>query len=97
MIDQPTQAYFPSDVEKISGVPVRDEDREAVRRLYRLMYDVASDLAPGLQIIVCDHANLEDGWFQQSVDHNWRGDDRSAAADDRLIPETWIDHTAHNE
>jgi hypothetical protein len=97
MIDQPTQAYFPSDVEKISGVPIRDEDREAVRRLYRLMYDVASDLAPGLQIIVCDHANLEDGWFQQSVDHNWRGDDRSADADDRLIPETWIDHTAHDD
>jgi hypothetical protein len=91
MIDQPTQAYFPSDAEKRSGLPVRDEDREAVRRLYRLMYDVAGELAPGLQIIVCDHANLEDDWFQQSVEHNWRGENRAAVSDDRLIPETWID------
>jgi hypothetical protein len=93
MIDQPTQAYFPSDVEKSSGIPERDEDREAVRRLYRLMYDLAAELAPGLQIIVCDHANLGDDWFQQSVEHNWRGEDRSATADDRLIPEAWIEHT----
>jgi hypothetical protein len=97
MIDQPTQAYFPSDVEKLSGVPTRDEDREAVRRLYQLMYDVVSELAPGLQIIVCDHANLEDDWFQQSVEHNWRGDDQSAASDSRLIPEAWIDHAPHND
>jgi hypothetical protein len=96
MIDQPTQAYFPSDVEKLSGQPIRDEDREAVRRLYRLMYDVASELAPGLQIIVCDHANLGDDWFQQSVEHNWRGDDQSATSNDRLIPETWIDDVSHN-
>jgi Protein of unknown function (DUF3732) len=92
MIDQPTQAYFPSDAEKRAGLPTRDEDREAVRRLYQLMYDVASELAPGLQIIVCDHANLEDEWFQQSVEHNWRGEDRSRGSDDRLIPEAWIDH-----
>jgi hypothetical protein len=95
MIDQPTQAYFPSDAEKHSGQPTRDEDRQAVRRLYQLMYDVASELAPGLQIIVCDHANLEDDWFQQSVEYNWRGDDRSPATDDRLIPESWIDHISH--
>jgi hypothetical protein len=56
------------------------------------MHDVVSELAPGLQIIVCDHANLEDGWFQQSEEHNWRGDDQSAASDSRLIPEAWIDH-----
>lgn len=73
-------------------MPTRDEDREAVRRLYRLMYDVASELEPGLQIIVCDHANLEDDWFQQSVEHNWRGEDQSTAPDDRLVPEIWIDH-----
>jgi len=97
MIDQPTQAYFPSDVEKVSGVPARDEDREAVRRLYRLMYDVASELAPDLQIIVCDHANLEDDWFQQSVVHDWRGQDLSATSDDRLIPETWIKRTPRND
>jgi Protein of unknown function (DUF3732) len=96
MIDQPTQAHFPSDVEKLSGLPIRDEDREAMRRLYRLMYDVASELASGLQIIVCDHANLGDDWFQKSVEHNWRGDDRSATSNDRLIPETWIDDVSHN-
>ena len=57
------------------------------------MYDLAAELAPGLQIIVCDHANLGDDWFQQSVEHNWRGEEQSATADDRLIPEAWIEQT----
>jgi hypothetical protein len=90
MIDQPTQAYYPSDLAKQTGIPERDDDRAAVRRIYRLMHDVVQKLAPKLQIIVCDHANLEDDWFQDSVEHNWRGED-PADPDNRLIPQAWIE------
>jgi hypothetical protein len=84
MLDQPTQAYYPSDLERQTGVPESDGDRAAVQRLFELMRDVTEELAPGMQIIVCDHANLPDPWFQDAVVHNWR-DGR------KLIPYSWIE------
>jgi hypothetical protein len=45
------------------------------------------ELAPGMQVIVCDHANLPDPWFQESVGHNnWR-------EGRKLIPDAWIEQT----
>lgn len=84
MLDQPTQAYYPSDAEKEAGVPTSDTDREAVQRIFRLLYDVAAELSPNFQVIVCDHANLTDGWFQESIAANWRGGEK-------LIPAAWVD------
>ena len=83
MLDQPTRAYYPSEVEKRDGVPNDNDDRAAVRRLFELMRDVAAELASDLQIIVCDHANLPEGWFQGAVRHDWRGD--------ALIPQQWLE------
>ena len=83
MLDQPTQAHYPSEVEQRSGLPATDADREAVRRMFQLMYDIVAELAPELQIIVCDHANLPEQWFRDSVVHNWR-DGR------KLIPKDWL-------
>lgn len=83
MLDQPTQAYYPSDVEQQEGVPEGENDRAAVRRMFELMRDVAAELSPGLQIIVCDHANLPEEWFQDAVRHNWRNGEK-------LIPQAWI-------
>jgi septal ring factor EnvC (AmiA/AmiB activator) len=83
MLDQPTQAYYPSEVEQLSGVPTRDEDRLAVRRLYELLRAVVAELNPQFQVIVCDHANLDEPWFQASVAENWRNGAQ-------LVPEEWI-------
>lgn len=83
MLDQPTQAYYPSEIEQQSGVPDSDSDKEAVRRMFRLLHDVAEELAPNLQIIVCDHANLPEDWFRGSVAHNWRDGEA-------LIPQSWL-------
>ncbi|WP_435113699.1 DUF3732 domain-containing protein [Nocardiopsis synnemataformans] len=84
MLDQPTQVWYRSEVDQQSGIPESDSDRAAVRRLFRLIYDVVHELAPDMQIIVCDHANLNEPWFQQSVQHNWR-------SGRKLIPQDWID------
>lgn len=51
--------------------------------MFQLMYDIVTELAPELQIIVCDHANLPEQWFRDSVIHNWR-DGR------KLIPRDWL-------
>jgi len=84
MLDQPTQAYYPSEMEQLRGRPSRDEDEIAVRRLYQLMANVVRDLSPNFQIIVCDHANLDEPWFQDAVVENWRGGDQ-------LVPAEWIE------
>jgi len=84
MLDQPTQAWYRSEVDQKSGAPSKDSDREAVSGLFRLIYDVVQELAPELQVIVCDHANLDEEWFQESVAHNWRHGEK-------LIPDAWIE------
>jgi hypothetical protein len=83
ILDQPTQAYFPSDVAQASGDMDSDEDRLAVRRLFELIRDVVADLAPEFQVIVCDHANLPETWFQQAVRYDWRNGEK-------LIPTDWL-------
>jgi hypothetical protein len=83
LLDQPTQAHYPSEVSLQSGIPDSDSDRAAVNSLFQLLHDVAAELAPRFQIIVCDHANLPYQWFQDSVVHNWRGGDK-------LIPRDWL-------
>ncbi|WP_053658444.1 DUF3732 domain-containing protein [Micromonospora sp. NRRL B-16802] len=87
MLDQPTQVWYRSEVDQKTGTPGQDTDREAVGRLFRLIYDVIVELTPHMQVIVCDHANLPEAWFQDSVEHNWRGGEK-------LIPQEWIDETA---
>jgi hypothetical protein len=92
MLDQPTQPYYPSDVAKQAGMqdaPAQDADREAVLRLFELMRDVVDGLGGGFQIIVSDHANLPEAWFQERVRYNWRDGDA-------LIPQEWIDQHGGN-
>lgn len=89
MLDQPTQAYYPSDREQETGEFEAETDRDAVRRLFMLMRNVVVELAPHFQVIVCDHANLDEEWFQDAVGlNNFRGGIK-------LIPESWLAHTDH--
>lgn len=84
MIDQPTQAFYPSDIAKNAG-DVNDADREAVLAMFMVMRDVIDQLAPHMQIIVSDHADLVDEkWFQDAVRHRWRGGIR-------LVPTEWLE------
>jgi len=84
MLDQPTQAHYPAEADNDTGLPADDADRVAVRRMFELMRDVVAELAPNLQIIVCDHADLPEDWFQAAVRHRWRGGLK-------LIPADWIE------
>ncbi|MFB8761135.1 DUF3732 domain-containing protein [Nocardiopsis alba] len=91
MLDQPTQPYYPSDMAKSRGKLEDlsgDEDRAAVKRLFRLMYDVTTSLSPNFQMIVSDHADLPDPWFQQCVRYNWRDGNF-------LIPPSWLDDSSN--
>jgi energy-coupling factor transporter ATP-binding protein EcfA2 len=87
MLDQPTQAHYPSENDNESGLPEDDADRIAVRAMFELMRDVVAELAPDFQIIVCDHADLPEVWFAEAVRYRWRGGKA-------LIPADWINDSS---
>lgn len=80
MLDQPSQAWFPEEV--ADAEQIEDADWAAVRRQFDLLNRVVDALDGQLQIIVTDHANLADEWFQRAVVENWR-------AGRALLPESW--------
>ncbi|PAV27106.1 hypothetical protein CF392_02785 [Tamilnaduibacter salinus] len=85
--DQPTQVYFPSeasvtgDLDEIKD----DEDRASVKRMFEWIFEVVDQLYPNLQVIITDHADIGEEWFQDAViDTKWR--DEQA-----LIPKHWYE------
>ena len=84
IFDQPSQAHYPPERDVEGSLDVlADEDRTAVLQLFKLISDAATELAPDLQVIVMDHADLKRDWFEQAVVERWRGTQK-------LIPESWI-------
>lgn len=90
LIDQPTQVYFPSEaIYKAADGSVEktetDADLEAVRRLFEFLRRFTEEDAPGFQIIVTEHANLRDAWFQAAlVEPPW-------TKPPALVPDDWPD------
>lgn len=88
LIDQPTQVYFPSEqVYKDAGGSVQkteaDADLNAVRRLFELLLKFTQEDVPGFQLIVTEHANLREQWFQDAlVEEPW-------TKPPALVPEDW--------
>ncbi|MCD9498557.1 DUF3732 domain-containing protein [Photobacterium carnosum] len=88
VFDQPSQVYFPSDLYTTGSLNeiIDDEDRNAVKHMFKWLHDIIeTELKNSLQIIVMDHADIEEPWFQNSIiDKKWRNDIA-------LIPLDWID------
>lgn len=88
LIDQPTQVYFPSiESYEATGGSIEqteaDADLQAVEKLFKLLYDFSTKDAPGFQIIVTEHANLRNDWFQDSlVEDPW-------TKPPALVPDDW--------
>lgn len=90
VIDQPTQVYFPSEsayrqtagsVEETEQL--QDNDFAAVRRLFEVLYRYSTEDVPGFQLIVTEHANLRDDWFQNAlVEAPW-------TKPPALVPDDW--------
>jgi hypothetical protein len=90
LIDQPTQVYFPSEkvYQEADGTIQKteaDADLVAVRRLFELLLNFTQKDVPGFQLIVTEHANLRDQWFQDClVEQPW-------TKPPALVPESWPD------
>ena len=93
IIDQPSQVYFPTMAaykqldgtkEGFALLEQGDADLRAVRNMFWVLHELVKELSPHLQIIVTEHANLPEDWFQESlVEPAWR-EGRA------LIPADWL-------
>lgn len=82
-LDQPSQVYFPPEKDVDGSLDsIQNEDRIALRRMFELVFEVVEKLAPQFQVIITEHADLNEPWYQAAVVEKWR---RGA----KLVPEDW--------
>jgi hypothetical protein len=86
--DQPSQAHYPAERDQDGTLdPLNDEDRTAVYALFKLMDDACAEIGTGFQLIVLDHAHMDEPWFESAIVEEWR-------QDSALIPAEWPDAPA---
>ena len=77
-IDQPSQVYFPSETDE------QRTDWEEVSKIYRFIAERVREFNGELQVIIVDHADLDDDEFHNHTIASWLSRDES------LIPNDWI-------
>ena len=80
-LDQPSQVYFPE------GTEEKDMDIQAVESVYSFIRNRVLEANGKLQVIVVDHAKLENEKFKADTVEEWR------APEDNLVPEDWYKGT----
>jgi Protein of unknown function (DUF3732) len=82
-LDQPSQVYFPAEKEVDGSLEgLADNDRAAVSRMIKLIFTAVKEVWPGFQVIVTEHADIYEDWYQSAVVERWRGGLK-------LVPEDW--------
>jgi len=86
-LDQPSQVYFPAEKDVDGSMTlVSEDDRLAVSRMLKLVFEVVAatsiDGAPGMQVIITEHADINESWFQDAVAERWR-------QGKKLVPDDW--------
>ncbi|GAA3904734.1 DUF3732 domain-containing protein [Streptomyces gulbargensis] len=81
VLDQPSQVYYPEDAQ--DGTPVTD--RAALLNLYETIQQTIDALQGDFQVIVMEHADLDDEPFRSAVQARWRRSNGEA-----LVPREWI-------
>lgn len=82
-LDQPSQVYFPPEKDVDGSLnSIQNEDRVALRRMFELVFEVVAQYSPQLQVIITEHADLNESWYQDAIIEKWRGDVK-------LVPENW--------
>ena len=65
-----------------SMASVGEDDRKAVSRMFRFVFDIVEKLTPDFQVVITEHADLSEEWYQRAVVERWRGTLK-------LVPEDW--------
>jgi len=61
---------------------VNEDDRHAVLRMFKFVFDVVKGIAPGFQVIISEHADINENWYPEAVVERWR-------QGQKLVPEEW--------
>ena len=89
-LDQPSQVYFPADQGADGSMTVlEDEDRLAVLRIFELIREVVESLDGAFQVIVTEHADPTESWYQAAIVERWKNGEA-------LIPSDWSDDETKN-
>ena len=82
-LDQPSQVYFPPEKDVNGSIAMlAQDDRQAVSRMFKFVFDVVEAIAPGFQVVITEHADINESWYQEAVVERWRGGLK-------LVPEEW--------
>ncbi len=91
VFDQPSQVYFPQfnriRKDSIDNEDISDEDKKAVKKIFKSLSEYIKRNEYGIQIIVMEHAD-EDIWGEIEDIHlveRWRDEDK------KLIPSAWLE------
>jgi len=88
VIDQPAQVFFVSEadykaLDENPGSMVSHNDRVLIAQLFELLGEACKELSPDFQIIVLEHANLDNDQFKNAMIEPAWVDGRA------LIPQSW--------
>ena len=82
-LDQPSQVYFPPELsEDRSDDDLSDDDRIELRRMFKMVFDTVENVAPEFQVVITEHADINEDWYQNSIRERWRGGLK-------LVPDEW--------
>ena len=81
-LDQPSQVYFPPEKDIDGSMElIGEDDRRAVSRMFQFVFEVVKKIAPGFQVVITEHADINKDWYQEAVVERWRGK--------KLVPDDW--------
>jgi hypothetical protein len=80
--DQPSQVGFPADSEYRDNDAAASGDRNTIADTFRFIIDAAGRAERPYQIIIAEHADFDEQWFQDCVREKWRNGKA-------LIPQEW--------
>lgn len=82
VLDQPSEAFFPDEDGDAEADAWQESDRVRVRTMFRYLIDAVNAMNGRFQLIITEHADLRDPWYQEVVVHRWK---RGEA----LVPAEW--------
>ena len=59
-----------------------EDDRSAVKRMFQYVFSAVESAADSFQVIVTEHADIDESWYQTAVVERWRGGLK-------LVPDDW--------
>jgi hypothetical protein len=60
----------------------KEDDRYKVIRMFKFVFDVVQEIKPDFQVIITEHADIKEEWYQDAIVERWR-------YGIKLIPEDW--------